>query len=453
MLATGAAGAQDKAGFAALARSAGTPQVPGLHIVYLSPLGDPAAAKWRNIIVHQTEGPPGSARAMAALQAKNPARRGVMLWVETDGTVYWATPETAVTTHGDGANRNDNKYIDNSKTHRQVTRQNSIGVEFVCNYPDVRKPPTEQQAAAWLVLVRFLQERYGIPVERVYAHNWIDHKDHRYCEGCDLAQRARAQGYMPGRGASLAAPDGAAAPEQHSSGDTSAEPSECANRLAGIAVFTPVPPLSGPNGCGAVDVVRLEAAIMPDRSRVAIEPQATLRCAMAETVVAWLREDLAPTVLTLGARLKSIANFDSYECRGRNRATGGKLSEHGHANAIDIKGIKLADGAVIALTDPAVPKDFRDNVRISACRRFTTVLGPGSDGFHEDHVHVDLIERSRGYRLCQWDVREPQPVAVSNPPPDQPGGAPVLVPLPQPKPSIMATGAPAPRRNRPLARP
>jgi hypothetical protein len=116
MLATGAAGAQDKAGFAALARSAGTPQVPGLHIVYLSPLGDPAAAKWRNIIVHQTEGPPGSARAMAALQAKNPARRGVMRWVETDGTVYWATPETAVTTHGDGANRNDNKYIDNSKT-------------------------------------------------------------------------------------------------------------------------------------------------------------------------------------------------------------------------------------------------------------------------------------------------------------------------------------------------
>jgi hypothetical protein len=52
--------------------------------------------------------------------------------------------------------------------------------------------------AAWLVLVTFLQERYGIPVERVYAHNWIDYKDHRYCEGCDLAQRARALGYVPG---------------------------------------------------------------------------------------------------------------------------------------------------------------------------------------------------------------------------------------------------------------
>ena len=204
--------AQNDAAFAALARSAGTPQVPGLRIVYLSPLGDPAEAKWRNIIVHQTEGPPGSARAMAQRQAKNPRLRGVMLWVETDGTVYWATPETAITTHGDGANRNDNKYIDNSKTYRTVTMHNSIGVEFVGNFPDVRTPPTAEQAAAWLVLVRFLQERYGIPSERVYAHNWIDHKDHRYCEGCDLAQQARALGYVPEAGAAQSMSGSHAAP-------------------------------------------------------------------------------------------------------------------------------------------------------------------------------------------------------------------------------------------------
>src|SRR5215470_14638407 len=80
--------AQSDAAFAALARSAGTPQVSGLRIVYLSPLGNPNEAKWRNIIVHQTEGPPGSARAMAERQARNPRLRGVMLWVETDGTVY-----------------------------------------------------------------------------------------------------------------------------------------------------------------------------------------------------------------------------------------------------------------------------------------------------------------------------------------------------------------------------
>jgi hypothetical protein len=191
--------AQSDAAFAALARSAGTPQIPGLHIVYLTPLGNPAQAPWNNIIVHQTEGPPGSARAMAERQARNPALRGVTLWVETDGTVYWATPETAITTHGDGGNRNDNKYIDNSKTYRHVTRLNSIGIEFVGNFPDVRKPPTPEQTASFLLLVRFLQERYGIPAERVYAHNWIDYKDARYCEGCELAQKARALGYVPGR--------------------------------------------------------------------------------------------------------------------------------------------------------------------------------------------------------------------------------------------------------------
>jgi hypothetical protein len=189
--------AQSEVDFPALARSAGRPQIPGLRIVYLAPLGDPAAAPWRNIILHQTEGPPGSARAMAERQARNPSARGVTLWVETDGTVYWATPETAITTHGDGANRNDNKYIDNAVTYRNVTRTNSIGIEFVGNFPDVRTPPSPAQFVAAVALTRFLQERYGIPAERVYAHNWIDYKDARYCEGCALALKVRELGYEP----------------------------------------------------------------------------------------------------------------------------------------------------------------------------------------------------------------------------------------------------------------
>ena len=182
------------------ALASGEPQIPGLTIVYLHPLGLPADANhWRNIIVHQTEGPAGSAKSMALEQAKNPTKRGVMLWVETDGTVYWSTAETAIPTHGDGANRNDNKYVDNSKTYRGVIKTNSIGVEFVGNYPDVAKPPTRAQRQAWLVLVRFLQERYDIPTENIYAHNWIDFKDRRYCEGCELATLARKLAYQPGK--------------------------------------------------------------------------------------------------------------------------------------------------------------------------------------------------------------------------------------------------------------
>ena len=176
----------------AIAKLPGTPDIPGLKMVWLSPWGEPAKAHpWRNIIVHQTEGPAGSARSGSQQQAKDPTRRGVTVWVETDGTVYWAVPENLVPTHGDGANRNDNKYIDNGPTFHQVVGSNSIGVEFAGNYPDVTRGATEAQVAAWRILVRLLRARYGIPIGRVYAHNWIDYKDARYCEGCALATLAR----------------------------------------------------------------------------------------------------------------------------------------------------------------------------------------------------------------------------------------------------------------------
>jgi N-acetylmuramoyl-L-alanine amidase len=191
--------AQSPQTLAEVAQLPGRPQIPGLKIVYINPLGDPADAnRWRNILAHQTEGPAGSARASALAQAANPTKRGVTLWVETDGTAYWATSERVIPTHGDGANRNDNKYIDNSKTFHAVIKTNTIGVEFIGNYPDVAKPVTQEQMQAWLILVRFLQERYGIAAENIYAHNWIDYKDSRYCEGCELATQARSLRYAPG---------------------------------------------------------------------------------------------------------------------------------------------------------------------------------------------------------------------------------------------------------------
>lgn len=181
--------------FEIAARAKGTPDIPGLNIVWLTPWGRlELAREWRNIVVHQSEGPAGSAQANAMRQAERPDRRGATVWVETDGTVYWSIVEFAVPRHVRAGNRKDNKFMDNSSTFGQVTDDNSIGVEFVGNYPNVRKPPTGAQVAAWRILVRVLQARYNIPAERVFAHNWIDHKDRRYCEGCDLAKLAREQG-------------------------------------------------------------------------------------------------------------------------------------------------------------------------------------------------------------------------------------------------------------------
>lgn len=200
--------------FCDIARLFGQPRIPGLNIVYLTPLGKPADAnKWAHILVHQMEGPAGAARHAAAAQAANPIRRGVTIWVETDGTVYWSTAENAIPAHGDGANRNDNKYVDNARTFRAVVKTNTIGVEFAGNYPDVTRPATREQMRAWLILVRFLQERYGISSENIYAHNWIDYKDHRYCEGCELAAAARQLGYAPSMGGRCADPNAASAPK------------------------------------------------------------------------------------------------------------------------------------------------------------------------------------------------------------------------------------------------
>jgi hypothetical protein len=56
----------------------------------------------------------------------------------------------------------------------------------------VARLASAEQIAAWRILVRVLQARYGITDERVFAHNWIDYKDARCCEDCDLATLARA---------------------------------------------------------------------------------------------------------------------------------------------------------------------------------------------------------------------------------------------------------------------
>ena len=201
-------------------------------------------------------------------------------------------------------------------------------------------------------------------------------------------------------------------------------PTACEIRLDDVAIYTPLPVLMGPGACGAADVVRLEAIVMPDKTQVALTPPATLRCSMAEQVAHWVRNDMGPAALDLGSPLRAVNNFDSYDCRGRNRVRGAKLSEHGRGNALDIRAIKLANGNVVELTSATVSREFRDRLRVSACARFMTVLGPGSDGYHENHVHVDLAERTRGYRMCQWDVRTP-PVPVAD------------VPLPPPRPAAL----------------
>jgi hypothetical protein len=223
--------------------------------------------------------------------------------------------------------------------------------------------------------------------------------------------------------------------------------SACQLRLAKVAVFRPLPLLVGPGECGAADAVLLETVILPDQAKVAVAPPATLRCTMAEELAHWIREDVAPAAVKLGAPLRGLDNLDSYECRGRNRVRGATLSEHGRANALDVRALRLANGEEVALTDMKVAKDWRQAIRASACARFSTVLGPGSDGSHEAHIHLDLAERRGGYKLCEWDVRGPIALVQGTAP-----LAPDAVPLPRPRPLISAAGDISKARSRHVRR-
>jgi hypothetical protein len=189
------------------------------------------------------------------------------------------------------------------------------------------------------------------------------------------------------------------------------EPSACQIRLVAdrLAWIKALPTVRGPRDCGAIDLVELQAVLLPDRTRVPLNPPATLRCEMAEALARWVRDEVPVSLAKLGGALRSIENYNSYECRGRNRIFGAKTSEHGRGNAIDLRGLRLSDGRYVQFTDRALSRDFRETVRGSACGRFTTVLGPGSDGHHEQHIHLDLTERRNGYRMCKWDVLDPMP--------------------------------------------
>jgi hypothetical protein len=202
-------------------------------------------------------------------------------------------------------------------------------------------------------------------------------------------------------------------------------PSACRLALTEeIAIAPSIPDIHGPGGCGGEDLVRLEAVVLPDKRRVSVKPAAVLRCTMASAIADWIRTDMAPLAAGLGSVISDLDNFDSYDCRGRNGLAGAPLSEHGRANALDVRALKLANGQSISLTDRTASHELRESVLHSVCARFTTVLGPGSDWYHEEHIHLDLMERHNNYKICQWNVWDPLPQVAPLLPAGRPDEAP-----------------------------
>ena len=145
-----------------------------------------------------------------------------------------------------------------------------------------------------------------------------------------------------------------------------------------------------------------------DGGRVVLRPAATLRCPMIPAVDHWVKSVVEPAArYHFGAGVSELTVAASYGCRPINHVRGAKLSEHGHANAIDISRFSLADGRVVAVKDgwwgDARERAFLRAVHRGACDTFTTVLGPLYDRNHRDHFHLDLAHHGRSgtNRVCR----------------------------------------------------
>ena len=180
-----------------------------------------------------------------------------------------------------------------------------------------------------------------------------------------------------------------------------ADESACQERLRTLGVrFEPLAAI-GNGACGASHP--LKVSHLPDGLDLAAP--ATMVCPVAEALARWAKEVVLPEAARhLEAQPRRIAVGTSYECRNRNRQATGKLSEHAFANAVDISGFDFEKRKAVQIRDHAAETPealFQAAIRTQACAYFTTVLGPGSDAAHADHLHLDLRGRSGGYRICQ----------------------------------------------------
>lgn len=155
--------------------------------------------------------------------------------------------------------------------------------------------------------------------------------------------------------------------------------------------------------CGIDRPVEVEA-VLPD---VQLEPKGILRCEAALQLARMTRNLLVPAAEATfpDKPLTAIRQASTYVCRNRNSDQDGKLSEHARGNAIDIAGLSFGDEempVMIARQEDGSPQAvFQRAFNALACLYFTTVLSPGSDAPHQDHMHLDVIERKGGFRYCR----------------------------------------------------
>ncbi len=157
-----------------------------------------------------------------------------------------------------------------------------------------------------------------------------------------------------------------------------------------------IPDFSEGQGCGIQNGYKIFSL-----NEIKLSEPALIRCDVVDTLANWLAGSVQPQALTIyGDKVVAIKVFASYSCRPRDNVSGATLSQHGLGKAIDLGSFTLSSGReIVVLTGwdgDAKDQAFLRAIRADACGPFHTVLGPGSDSYHANHLHLDLQEERRG---------------------------------------------------------
>jgi|GraSoiStandDraft_30_1057271.scaffolds.fasta_scaffold138230_1 hypothetical protein len=174
-----------------------------------------------------------------------------------------------------------------------------------------------------------------------------------------------------------------------------------AERNSGAATPSPTlpsqpPPLGPPRG----------PLVTGSAGPVEVSPPATLACPIVAALDQWIATSVQPAALRWFRQpVVEIKQISAYSCRGMNGNPNAHISEHAFGNALDIAEFDLADGHVVSVQHGwrGTPEEqgFLHDVQSAACDQFSTVLAPGANVYHYNHIHVDLMRRTSGRRICE----------------------------------------------------
>jgi hypothetical protein len=139
---------------------------------------------------------------------------------------------------------------------------------------------------------------------------------------------------------------------------------------------------------------------------VEVKPPATLACPIVSALDQWISGAVQPAALRWFRQpVVEIKQISAYSCRGMNGNSNAHISEHAFGNALDVAEFDLADGHKVSVQYGwhGTPEEqgFLHDVQAAACQEFTTVLAPGANVYHYNHIHVDLMRHYNGRHICE----------------------------------------------------